>query len=535
MARGDEQLPAVLVVDDEPQKFEELLRFVRGHEDGRLVREFAFEYVSCFPELNAWYRRNRGRFVSLLVLDDDFGTLGDEAKLLDFPAAGLKPAAGSFDRRALQGFVIYHRLRQANVDRVAPVLFTSSQAALRHGQEFADFIIYQGYGSCSFVPEPAAGRDRTAELVLSIDGQALRPLSDERRRHWREHHRMVVGRSRLMAHLVHEIERVGPSEGPVLLLGSPGVGKELAANALHRCSARYSEGDPRREYPLTVNMVALERNLVLDELFGHERGAFTGATAERAGIFESGEGTTVFLDEIGDIDAELQQKLLRVIEYHRVRRLGSSTETSVDIRILAATNRPLPTLQTQFRWDFYTRIVQQTVVVPSLRDRWRNETRAVLEADIAELFEFTVDEANRNPRHRRKLNPDRTAVRLLTQLAEQHLDGTGGMFAGEMRSLRSVIERSYERAQYDGAPIVGMSQVASTVTRYQALGCRARSPTPAASVEGLFGSLKLPVIEKAAIAEALAKSNGNRSRAAEMLGLHRNTLRDRMKEHGLSW
>jgi transcriptional regulator with PAS, ATPase and Fis domain len=345
---------------------------------------------------------------------------------------------------------------------------------------------------------------------------------------------MAVGRSRKMAGLAHEVERIGPTDGTVLLLGNPGAGKELVANALHRCSPRHAAGDEKREHPLAVNMVALERNLVLDELFGHERGAFTGASLERAGIFETARGGTVLLDEIGEIDAELQQKLLRVIESRCVRRLGSSIEAPVDVRIVCATNRPIDVLQTRFRWDFYTRVVQQTIAVPSLRERWAEESPHVLEEDIAELFEFVVDEMNRNPRHRRQIRPAATAIRFMTGLVAQYLDGTNSIFAGEMRALRNVIERAYERAQYDGAEAISMGQVAFTLTRFQPLGPQTK-PKPAGwSLENTFGSLRLAVVERVVIAEALARARSNQKKAAELLGIHRDTLRNKMREYGLS-
>ena len=542
--------PVILVVDDLATSYESLVSSIGRYEGGRLAREFDYIHLDCFSALRQWYSRNRSRFVSLIVQDVDFSHVEDERKLVDYPDI-LKPLQRTLDIKALQGFLIYGYLRQNNIDRIAPVIFVSCRIGMESTSEFSEFIIRPGYGLCSFVPESAVGDQYYPKIAAAIDALAIRPLTDEQRHHWTTEHHMVIGRARKMAFLAYEIERIGPSDATVLLLGGPGVGKELVANALHRCSYRHVEGDPDREYPLTVNMAALSPNLVEDELFGHQRGAFTGATGERAGILESAQGSTVFLDEIGDIGQETQVKFLRAMEYHRIKRVGSSHEIRIDMRIIAATNRTVPELQTRFRPDFYGRLVQHCVPVPSIRERWDNEPAESVEADIEDIARFIIQTMNANPRHKRHLGIEGTAVKLIRQVAQQHVDGSDSLLDGNIRTLRNIIERAYERAQYDGSAEVGLGHVMPALGMVRLLNTQTPRPSIPASgprddaatstpgqpstsdvrpLQALVGTLNLQDIERQAIKEALQKTGNNQTHAAELLGIHRDTLRRKMAE-----
>jgi two-component system response regulator AtoC len=525
--------PVILVVDDLRESFESLIRHAAGHADGALAAEFDFEHVSCYAELRDWYARNRSRFVSLIVQDVDFTHLEDERKLVDYPDI-LKPIQRTFDIRALQGFLIYGYLRQENIDRVAPVIFVSCRVGMESTGEFTEFIMRPGYGICSFVPESAVGDEYYPKIAAAIDHLALRPLTDDQRREWAEKHGMVVGRSRKMAYLVYEIERIGPSDATALLLGAPGSGKELVANALHRCSYRYTDND---RYPLTVNMAALGHDLIEDELFGHVRGAYTGAAGERQGIFEAAGDSTVFLDEIGDVDQDVQLKLLRAMENHRIKRIGSSRETDVEMRIVAATNRTIEDLQVRFRPDFYSRLVQHCIPVPSLRDRWEGETQQVVEADLQDIFNAVIEAMNSNPRHKRHLAIERTAVKFTRQMVQDHIDGANAMFPGNVRTLRNVIERAYERAQYDGSAEIGLGHIMpalgmSRITQPSATQTPAQQDEPP-TIEHAAGTLDLARIERKAIQEALRKTGGHRTQAAQILGIHRDTLHRKLTEHNI--
>jgi two-component system nitrogen regulation response regulator GlnG len=545
--------PVILVVDDLATSYESLVTSIGQYDGGRLAREFDYIHLDCFSALRQWYSRNRARFVSLIVQDVDFSHVEDERKLVDYPDI-LKPLQRTLDIKALQGFLIYGYLRQNNIDRIAPVIFVSCRIGMESTSEFSEFIIRPGYGLCSFVPESAVGDQYYPKIAASIDALAIRPLTEEQRSRWTNEHRMVIGRARKMAFLAYEIERIGPSDATVLLLGGPGVGKELVANALHRCSYRYVEGDPDRQYPLTVNMAALSPNLVEDELFGHQRGAFTGATGERSGILEAAQGSTVFLDEIGDVGQETQVKLLRAMEYHRIKRVGSSHEIQIDMRIVAATNRTVPELQTRFRPDFYGRLVQHCIPVPSIRERWENEPGDNVEADIEDLALFTIQAMNASPRHKRQLGIERTAVKLIRQVVQQHVDGSDDLLDGNIRSLRNIIERAYERAQYDGSAEIGLGHVMPALGMVRLLNTQTPRPDATATapqdhaatsdagqplkpdgpaLQNLIGTLNLQDIERQAIKEALQKTGNNQTHAAELLGIHRDTLRRKMTEHDL--
>jgi len=533
--------PVILVVDDLVTSYESLVANIGRYEGGRLTREFDYIHLDCLAALRQWYSRNRSRFVSLIVQDVDFSHIQDERKLVDYPDI-LKPLQRTLDIKALQGFLIYGYLRQNNIDRIAPVIFVSCRIGMESTSEFSEFIIRPGYGLCSFVPESAVGDQYYPKIAAAIDALAIRPLTDEQRARWRK-----------MAFLAYEIERIGPSDATVLLLGGPGVGKELVANALHRCSYRHIDGDSDRQYPLTINMAALSPNLVEDELFGHQRGAFTGATGARSGILESAQGSTVFLDEIGDVGQETQVKLLRAMEYHRIKRVGSSHEIQIDMRIIAATNRTVPELQTRFRPDFYGRLVQHCIPVPSIRERWENEPGDNVEADIEDLALFVIQTMNASPRHKRHLGIERTAIKLIRQVVQQHVDGGDDLLDGNIRSLRNIIERAYERAQYDGStelglghvmPALGMARLLNTQTPRPGFTSGSQDSTAAPDagqplkadgppLQTAVGTLNLQDIERQAIKEALQKTGNNQTHAAELLGIHRDTLRRKMTEHNL--
>ncbi len=547
--------PIILVVDDLATSYKSLVQNIAQYDGGRLAREFDYQHLDCFDAVRQWYLHNRARFVALIIQDVDFSHTTDERKLVDYPDI-LKPIERTLDIKALQGFLIYGYIRQNHIDRIAPVIFVSCRIGMESTSEFSEFIIRPGYGLCSFVPESAVGDQYYPKIAASIDALAIRPLTDEQRSDWTTKHQMVIGRARKMAFLAYEIERIGPSDATVLLLGGPGVGKELVANALHRCSYRYVQGDTARSNPLTINMAALNPNLIEDELFGHQRGAYTGAAGERAGILEAAQSSTVFLDEIGDIDQETQVKLLRAMEYHRIKRIGSSSELQVDIRIVAATNRTVPELQTRFRPDFYTRLVQHCIPVPTLRERWENEPPENVEADIHELATYIIQSMNANPRHKRQLGIERTSVKFVRQIVQQHIEGGNTLLDGNVRTLRNIFERAYERAQYDGSsdiglghvmPALGMVRLLSTQTaaaQTPASTSLSPSPYPPAPVpqppapdprpiHTALGTLELRAVECQAIKEALQRTNNNQTRAAELLGIHRDTLRRKMTEHSL--
>jgi formate hydrogenlyase transcriptional activator len=302
----------------------------------------------------------------------------------------------------------------------------------------------------------------------------------------------LVGQSPAFRAALAGVREVAPTDTTALLLGETGTGKELFARAIH-------EGSARRHRPFVcVNCAALPASLIESELFGHERGAFTGAVAARQGRFELADRGTIFLDEIGDLPLELQPKLLRVLQEQKFERLGSSTSRKVDVRVIAATHHDLMTAVTQgrFRADLYYRLGIFPIALPPLRERVD---------DIPQLVWFLVN------RRQRRLHKHITEIAPATLEALQRYQ-----WPGNVRELENVVERAMIRST-DGVLRIDEQLV-----------------TPRAGSPPDDGSLRS--VERAHIEDVLRRCrgriNGN-GNAAERLGLHPNTLRFRLKKLGI--
>ena len=283
---------------------------------------------------------------------------------------------------------------------------------------------------------------------------------------------------------VHEIaRRVAPRNISLLILGETGTGKEVLAREIHRLS--------KRSGPLVaVNTASLPESLIESELFGHERGAFSGALVAKAGLIESADGGTLFLDEIGELPLPLQAKLLRVLEERSVRRVGENRERRVDLRVIAATHRDLQALvaEKRFRADLLFRLNGVTLTLPPLRER---------RGEIAQLCQHLLT----------VISPDEPHT--LTAAALRALSAHD--WPGNVRELRHVLERAL--ALSDGAQI-------DVVELPEALQ---REPKEPVSTEGGVRAT-VKDFERERILEALEKTGGNRTKAAELLGLPRRTL-----------
>ena len=306
-----------------------------------------------------------------------------------------------------------------------------------------------------------------------------------------------------LAQLVQAEARMRDADGPaVLVLGETGTGKEVVARALHFNGPR--QGKPFVE----LNCAALPAQLLESELFGHERGAFTDARERKLGLVETAEGGTLFLDEIGDMDVALQAKLLKLLEEKSVRRLGSLREQRVDVRIVAATHRPLETLvrEGRFRADLYFRLGVVQLRLPPLRERG---------ADILLLARhFLQHHAARYGK----------PAPVLTAAAEAVL--LGYSWPGNVRELRNVIEQAV--LLNTGAAITPQQLALSS------LGSGAPGAQPAVpAVPAVASELTLPEMERQALVNALQLNDGNVTRAARELGISRDTLRYRIEKHGL--
>ena len=334
----------------------------------------------------------------------------------------------------------------------------------------------------------------------------------------------IVGTHPSMQSVYKMIGRVASTDATILIQGESGTGKELVARAIYHHSNR------RERMFLPLNCAAIPENLLESELFGHERGAFTGAVDRRLGKFEQCNRGTLFLDEIGDISFSLQGKILRLLEDGRFQRLGGSTWIETDVRILAATHRDLERMveQGKFREDLYYRLNVVSIAIPALRDR---------KEDIPELVQFFIRKySSRYGRGRKGLHSDAIAklmeypwpgnVRQLENAVKRAMViSRGDMLLPDdflLREPASTEKKDHEKLE-TLKPNVPSAERLETLLKelFQEL---AASPPP----EGM-----LPVIESSLVEKALRFTQGNQVQASRLLGLSRNTLRARMKERGL--
>jgi DNA-binding NtrC family response regulator len=308
----------------------------------------------------------------------------------------------------------------------------------------------------------------------------------------------LVGGSKIMQEVMLLVEMAAPSTAPVLITGETGSGKEMVARTMHRLS-------PRASGPfVAINCSAIPESLMESEIFGHEKGAFTGAAERRLGCFELADGGTLLLDEIGEMPAPTQAKLLRVLEEHKIRRLGSKVETPVDVRVLAATNKDPETAVADghLRQDLYFRLKVFHVHLPPLRDH-KDDVPLLVEHLLAEL----------NERHGRK-------VRGVTSDVTDHF--MSYTWPGNIRELRNVLERAVIACERES---IGRQHLPPDFGR-----------SVAAPASGL-SAIRFPVgttvdeMERELILQTLAATNNNKTRAAELLGISLKTLHNKLKEY----
>jgi DNA-binding NtrC family response regulator len=312
----------------------------------------------------------------------------------------------------------------------------------------------------------------------------------------------MVGAAAAMCELFRNADRVAQSDLPVLLLGESGTGKDVLAQEIHARSPR------AKKHFVALNCAALPETLVESELFGYEKGAFTGATAARAGKFEMAHGGTLFLDEIGDMDPATQAKILRAVESGAVERLGGSRPIAVDTRMISATNQELQAAirESRFREDLYFRLAGVTLYLPPLRQR---------REDIPLLIErFWADQQRKYDR----------AGPALSREALAALEGAP--WPGNVRQLRNVIERLFVMA---GGETVTAEDVAA------ALG-----PGSPGTVSALEGPLSAPdlregrrLFETEYLTRKLREFGGNVTRTAKEIGIERQSLQEKIKKLGI--
>jgi len=323
----------------------------------------------------------------------------------------------------------------------------------------------------------------------------------------------LIGRSQPMQEVYRLITRVLQNDLTVLVLGESGTGKELVAEAIHQLGRR--KAGPF----VAVNAAAIPRELIESELFGHEKGAFTGATARNVGKFEQASGGTLFLDEIGDMPAEAQTRLLRALQSGRIRRVGGSEEIAVDVRIVSATNRDLGPLIASgaFREDLYYRLNVVPIRLPPLRDR---------ASDIEPLARHFLRRAAQEGLPQRTLSAD--AARLLTAQP----------WRGNVRELQNVVYRAALLAREDEIDAGAIADLLESASQGTGQAGAAESVDVAIArwlagsgfPDGTLYHSALAEFERPLFRHALERTLGNQLKAAQVLGINRNTLRKRLAE-----
>ena len=338
-------------------------------------------------------------------------------------------------------------------------------------------------GAYDFITKPLDANHFDIVVRKALESEALKRSWELLAAETDNRHRLIVGRSKTMADAVDMARKAAASNATVLLLGESGTGKEIFARAIHNWSERRSQPF------VAINCVGLSKELLESELFGHEKGAFTGADQLKKGKMELANGGTVFLDEIGDMSAELQTKLLRFLQEREFDRVGGRDPIRVDVRIVAATNRDLESAvkDGRFREDLYHRLNVIAITLPPLRERAE---------DIGALAEhFLRRFAAESKKHCTILENE-----ALAKLTAYH-------WPGNVRELANVIER---------AVVLGSGEtltVKDLPSRIAALESMERIDNP--SYREAMESVR-----RALVAQALARSNGNRAAAAKALGLH---------------
>lgn len=445
---------------------------------------------------------------TILVVDDDAGLAnalkdflrgegysvevalsGEEALAIQANTPGISLALVDLMMPLTDGLALMDQLRQRNPELTVVIMtgfgtIETAVEAIKRGAEdyltkpFDQEAIRKKVGRLMEVFEL---RDRVAQLESNLDKYA-------------HSFEALVHISPAMQRIVEQARTAADTDAPILLMGETGTGKEMLARAIHGASRRASA-------PFApLNCGALPRELVESELFGFRRGAFTGAYNDEVGVFASANGGTVFLDEIGEMPKDVQVKLLRVLQEKELRPVGSPRQTPVDVRIIAATNRPVAVLRGEYlRDDFYFRIATIVIEVPPLRNR---------PEDLLALVRHLT--RSLSERYEREISLSRAALELLMHYS----------FPGNVRELMNMLESLAALSRED-------PQIVTDRDLRPMLQNSTGEPTP---VTGVESNLTLEQWERVVIERALRQCKGNRTHAASLLGISRDTLYRKMRE-----
>jgi two-component system, NtrC family, nitrogen regulation response regulator NtrX len=442
----------------------------------------------------------------LLIVDDDPNTLaslarafrlaGHETVLADNPTKALILATkDSFDlifsdvvMPEKDGITLLGEIRGAGVN--TPVVMMSGQATLDMAVRATKL------GAIDFLEKPLS----TERLLLTLENVTrLRRLETENRElQARVGKHEIVWRSEAMRRVMSQVQRVAAGESRVCILGETGTGKELIARAVH-------EGSPRRSGPfVTLNCAAVPGELIESELFGHEKGSFTGAASRHLGKFEQADRGTLFLDEIGDMPTVMQAKLLRVLEEGEVERVGGSGAVHVDVRVVVATHRNLEELVRtgSFRQDLYHRVFVFPVILPPLRERT---------GDIPVLIDHFAEQICRNSGWKKK-EFTAAAIRILERYA----------WPGNIRELRNAVERLLLLADQE----IDEDLASDILPRVRQV------PAGAGTTAGPL-ALRVEAFERDVVLAELEKAKHNVTEAARALGLERSHLYKKCTQLGI--
>ena len=448
----------------------------------------------------------------ILLIDDDAGIRESMRMPLEYEgyeyasAASAEEGVAAIERESpdivfldikmpgMDGLEALTRIRA--IDESLPVVMISAHGSASVGAEATR------RGAVDFVEKPF-GAERLLVTIRNVLDQ--RRLRDENRTLKRaaESRYQMVGESAALRQVGDAIKRAAPTNATVLLLGESGVGKELVARAIHRNSLR------SRERFIQVNCAAIPEELIESELFGHEKGSFTGATEKQIGKFEQADKGTIFLDEVGDMSPKTQAKVLRVLQEGEVERLGSSRTIKVDVRVIAATNKELEAEieKGTFREDLFFRLSVIPIRVPPLRDR--SDDIPGLVRHFADLFSR---EHNRRPQR-------------FTPAALEFMQKA--RWKGNVRELRNTVERLIIMTPGETIDVPDLRDIVRIDTK---------APSPDNGDREQPGTLRefKEVAERAFLVGKLREHGWNISKTAEIIGTPRSNLYKKLEQYGIS-